>query len=134
MVRQQVTVQNGEYFCDIDITVEEWKTILTDKKLMSPTRKNILAYIYTEPGHKSTCKALSEKYGESPQHFNSNIMHFAKKVQKRLNRFEVFGTDGKLTYWIIPMQGKFTGKYFEWTLRPELTQAMKELKMTKPAK
>jgi hypothetical protein len=30
-----VIEQNGEYQCDIDITVEEWKEILQDKSIIS---------------------------------------------------------------------------------------------------
>lgn len=127
MEQKRVIQQDAEYICNIDITVEEWKTILTDETLMYHTYRDVLINFYNEPEYKSTCKALGKKYDKSPQHFNSIITHFAKSVQKRLNHFEVFGTNGKPTYWIIPMKGKYVGKYFEWTLRPELVQAIEEL-------
>ncbi len=124
---KKVTVNNGEYLCDIDISVDEWKSILQDENLMTDNYKDALIKFYTEPNHKSTCKALGEKYNVSPQSFNGTITNFAKAVQKKLNRFEIIGTDGKTTYWIITMQGKHVDGFFEWTIRPELAQAMEEL-------
>lgn len=126
---KKVELNNGVYHCDIDISVDEWKTILQDKNLFSDNYKEALIKFYTEPNHKSTCKALGEKYNVSPQSFNGTITNFAKAVQKKLNRFEIIGTDGKPTYWIIPMLGKHIGEFFEWTIRPELVQAMKEINL-----
>ncbi|MDR2563198.1 MAG: AAA family ATPase [Prevotellaceae bacterium] len=128
---KQVRRQNDEYLCDIDVSVEEWKQILLDKNLMLSTYKNTLIRFYNEPGHSASCKAMGEKYKLSPTHFNSSITHFAKAVQKKLNRFEILATDGTPTYWAIPMTGKYLGAYFEWTIRPELVQAMEETGMAK---
>lgn len=128
---KEVTVDNGEYICYIDISVDEWKTILQDENLMTDNYKDTLIKFHAEPYHKSTCKALGTKYKISPQSFNGTITNFAKAVQKKLNRFEIIGTDGKPTYWIIPMLGKHFGEHFEWTIRPELIQAMNELGIKK---
>lgn len=124
---KKVTLNNGEYICDIDISVDEWKTILQDENLMNDNYKDALIKFHAEPDHKSTCKALGTKYNTSPQSFNGTITNFAKAVQNKLNRFEIIGTDGKPTYWIIPMLGKHIGEHFEWTIRPELVQALNEL-------
>ncbi|PKP28705.1 MAG: hypothetical protein CVU02_00040 [Bacteroidetes bacterium HGW-Bacteroidetes-19] len=125
---KKVILTNGEYLCDIDITVDEWKTILQDENLLNDNYKDALIKFYTEPDHKSTCKALGEKYNVSPQSFNGTITNFAKAVQKKLNRFEIIGTDGKLTYWIIPMNGKhISDGLFEWSIREELVTAIMEL-------
>ena len=126
---EKVKIKNGEYQCNIDISVKEWKEILSDETLLSENYKDVLIKFYSEPEHKSTCKNLGEKYNVSPQSFNSLITNFAKAVQKKLNRFKLIGTDGKLTYWVIPMFGKKVGQYFEWRVRPELVQAMEELNM-----
>lgn len=124
---KKVTLTNGEYLCDIDISVEEWKIILQDENLLNDNYKDALIKFYTEPDHKSTCKALGEKYNVSPQSFNGTITNFAKAVQKKLNRFEIIGTDGKPTYWIIPMNGKHSDGLFEWSIREELVTAIMEL-------
>ncbi len=134
LIIKKVININGEYICDIDVSVEEWKKVLQDERDGNSVKQlKYLQLIYAEPEHKSTCKNLSEKYGENPQSYNSVITNFGRYVQKRLNRFKVVGTEGENTYWIIPMTGKHVdnNKYFEWQLRPELVQAMEELNIGK---
>lgn len=108
------------------ISVDEWKELIQDETLLTKSRKSALMKFYHEPEHKSTCKALGEKYKVSPHALNRTITSLAQAVQKRLNRFEVLGTDNEPSYWIIPMTGKSLRPNFEWTLRPELVQAMEE--------
>ncbi len=121
---KKVIKQNGEYQCDIDVTVEEWKKVLQDKTIMNSNYVDVLLKFHSEPEHKSTCKALGNKYGKSPQSFNGTITNFAKASQKKLNRFEVIGANGDSSFWIIPMKGKYKDKHFEWTMRPELVEAV----------
>ena len=129
MITKKLVVQNGEYICDIDISVEEWKQILQDEVLMKNSYTDVLLKFYAETEYKSTCKALGIKYGLSPQFFNSAITNFSEAVQKKLNRFKVIRENDKQVFWIIPMLGKKAGDHFEWTLRPELVQAITELNL-----
>lgn len=122
---KKVTILDGEYQCNVDVSVDEWKEILQDKNF--ERYLDALIKFYSEPNHESTCKALGKKHNISPQSFNGTITNFAKAVQKKLNRFEIIGVDEKPTYWIIPMIGKHVGKFFEWTIRPELVEALEEL-------
>lgn len=124
---KKVIKQDGEYQCDIDVTVDEWKKILQDKTIMNKNYVDVLLKFYSEPEHKSTCKELGIKYDKSPQSFNGTITNFAKATQKKLNRFEVIGTDGESSFWIIAMTGKYKGEHFEWTMRPELVKAIEEI-------
>lgn len=124
---KKVIKQDGEYQCDIDVTVDEWKSILQDKTIMNKNYVDVLLKFYSEPEHKSTCKELGIKYDKSPQSFNGTITNFAKATQKKLNRFEVIGADGDSSFWIIPMKGKYKDKHFEWTIRPELVKAIEEI-------
>jgi 5-methylcytosine-specific restriction endonuclease McrBC GTP-binding regulatory subunit McrB len=129
MEQKQVKIENGEYVCDTDVSVEEWRNILQDTTLFNDNYRKWLIRFYEEPDHKSTCKAIGEKYEVSPQSPNGSITNFAKAVQKKLNRFEIIGTDGQPSYWIIVMNGKtLPNGLFEWTLRPELVTAIKEMK------
>jgi predicted HNH restriction endonuclease len=127
---KKVTQLNDDYFCDIDITIEEWKNVLQDSKLMKGNYAVYLKMLYDEPKHSATCKAIGEKYNISPQSFNSTIIHFSRAVQKKLNRFQVIGANGKPVFWIIPMTGKYINEYFEWTMRPELVKAIKEIEVS----
>lgn len=126
METKKVVITNGIYNCDIGISVEEWKNILSDNSLMNENAKDALIKFYNEPEHKSTCKALGEKYKISAQSINGTVTAFTKAIQKKLNRFEIIGTDEQPTYWIIAMTGKHSGSYFEWTMREELVKAIEE--------
>ncbi|MBP3561324.1 MAG: AAA family ATPase [Treponema sp.] len=130
---KKVVNTNGICSCDeLDITVEEWKKVLQDKSI-SNNHKLWLTRFYQENEHKATCKYMGDKYKCHPNAANATIKNFAEITQKILNRFEVQGTDGKPTYWIIPMKKGIEIKdLFEWTMRDELVQAMEELDMTNP--
>ena len=130
---RKVKKSNGIYTCDeLDITVEEWKKVLQDKSITN-NYKLWLARFYQEPEHKATCKYMGDKYKCHPNVANASIKNFAEITQKILNRFEVQGTDGKPTYWVIPMKKGVEKKdHFEWTMRDELVQALEELDMTNP--
>jgi len=45
MVEKICKVINGEYCCDIDITIDEWKQLLTNPKI---TPREILQFTETE--------------------------------------------------------------------------------------
>jgi DNA replication protein DnaC len=124
---KKVIKQDGEYRCDIGISIDEWKEIIQDEALMNDNYKDVLLKFYAEPEYKSTCKALGDKYGISPQSFNGTITNFSKAIQKKLNRSEVVGIDGETSFWAIAMNGKNKGGYFEWTLKPELVEAIEDV-------
>ena len=132
---KKVVNSNGVFSCDeMDITVEEWKKVLQDKSI-SNNHKLWLTRFYQENEHKATCKYMGDKYKCHPNVANATIKNFAEITQKILNRFEVQGTDGKPTYWVIPMKKGIEIKdLFEWTMRDELVQAMEELDMTNSEK
>ena len=124
----------GTFSCDVGISAKEWQDILSNKKLTTKNYINALMAFYDEPGHKATCQALGLKhYGNAvdAQKFNSWITHFGEAVVKHLNRFHVFDSDedDKERFWPVAM-GKGTEietGHFEWTLRPELVQAIEIL-------
>ncbi len=122
--------ENGQYHCDIDISVAEWKEILQNREVTTLNYLDTLLKFYAEPEHKATCKTIGEKYNVHPQRPNSLITNFAIAVQKNLNRFTVIDSNGNPTYWIIPMKGKkLKNGLFEWTIREELAQAIQELNL-----
>lgn len=127
MDEKKVVIQDGIYNCDIGISVDEWKILFTDDTFMNDNVKDALIKFYNEPEHKSTCKALGEKFNISAQSINGTVTAFTKAVQKKLNRFEIIGLDDQPTYWIIAMTGKNVGSYFEWTMREELVRAIEEI-------
>ena len=115
---------NGEYSCgDIGISAEEWFQLL--KHPEAKQYFDTLCCFLREYNHAATCTAVAEKNGKTYEHYNAKVFNFARWVQKKLNRFQVLDTDGKETFWCIPMQkGWDTDEGFKWQLRDELVEAL----------
>lgn len=125
----QVKEQDGVFSCEINISKDEWLALLQDKKLKTGTIETLLRFYYM-PGHRGSCAAVSKKMGSNAYALNLYVSKFGQFVKKRLNRFEVYGTDGNTTRWIIPMcKGRNLPNSeegaFEWELRPELVEAIR---------
>lgn len=124
-----VKEHDGVFSCDIDISKDEWLAMLQDKNLKTGTIETLLRFYYM-PGHHGSCAAVSKKMGGNVYALNLYISKFGQFVKKRLNRFEIYGTDGKTTRWIIPMcKGRYLSNSeegaFEWEMRPELVEAIR---------
>ena len=122
----------GTFSCDIDITVTEWQNILKNKKLTTDNYMSALMAFYNEPDHKATCQALGLKHNSNvvdAQKFNSWITQFGKAVVKQLDRFHIYDKEEKERFWPVCMSKgtNLESGLFEWTLRPELAQAIENL-------
>ena len=126
----QVQNNNGIYSCDVGISKKEWLEILKETSTRQ-SFKDALYRFYYMPQHKGTCSAVSSHIGGNSHALNILVSKFGEYVRKRLNRFQVLGSDGKPSRWIIPMNN---GRHlssdeegsFEWQLRPELADALKQ--------
>ena len=114
----------GEFSCgDIGISKEEWFELLKDNDAQQ--YRDALFCFLRMPDHAATCTEVAKIFGNSPKHYNAKIMNFGRWVQRKLNRFQVIGTDGEPTYWCIPMKcGHDTWQGFNWQLRDELVEAL----------
>lgn len=119
----ELTFKDGVYDCDINITTQEWVDIIKDNKLTKSEYKNILLLFLEEPDHKSTCKELGEKYNINSQQINAMVMNFGKAIQKKINRYHIF-KDNQEKYWPYTMIGRDKGSLFEYTVRPNLVEAL----------
>lgn len=125
---ETITVTEGDYESPAFVTKDEWKQILSNKDIIKRSYIDALIAFYLEPGHKSTCKALGDKYNLHHNIFNVAITQFGKQVQKQLNRFQIVSNDGSQIYWRIAMTGRYdSSNLFEWKMRDELVEAMKDL-------
>ena len=117
---------NGEYSCgDIGISADEWFQLLEHPDAV-PYIDTLCCFL-REPEHAGTCTAVAKKNGRTYEYYNAKVTNFAKWVQKKLNRFQVQDTDGKVTFWCIPMKkGWDTKKGFAWQLRDELVDALRK--------
>lgn len=121
---------DGVYSCDVGITKQEWVELLKNTKMPDEYREALLRFYYM-PGQRGSCTAVSNAKGCNPQSLNSYITKIGQFVQKELNRFQIERQDGKSCFWIIPMcEGmdlpKGSEGSFEWELRPELVEAIRE--------
>ena len=119
-----ISREDGYSSCDVGISKEQWFELLQDSVIIGKTMDTLLKF-FRSPEHKSTCKGVTEE--GSPQSANAMITAFAKRVGKKLN-INVIGSDGKQTFWPIPMkEGRLLSDgHYEWTLRDELAEAIKD--------
>mgnify|MGYP002624800895 CR=1 FL=1 len=115
---------NGEYSCgDIGISKEEWFDLL--KHPEAKQYFDTLCCFLRMPEHAGTCTAVAKRFGKSYEFYNAKVSDFASWVQRKLNRFKVLDTNGKETFWCIPMQKGWESKQgFVWQLRDELVEVL----------
>lgn len=126
----QQTENNGAYTCDIGVTREEWLAILLSPTTRQEYIATLLRFFYL-PDHKGSCVAASRRYGGHPQSLNRYVTQFGTMAQRRLGRFRVVNAKGQECWWPIPMGwGRKLGNgdegSFEWQLRPELADALRD--------
>jgi 5-methylcytosine-specific restriction protein A len=129
-----LTYSDGRYEADIDITVEEWKSMLQNPTIFYKEALDMILKWYKEIDHQATSKAIMAKY--SPElkgtPYNGIVIGLTNRILKYLNRFEVIGTQGNKSKFIVPFEGwpKSTSRLaFGWKLSDELVQALEELGM-----
>ena len=115
------------YVTDPFITTDEWLSVLQ----AAEDRGDVLPAAHEgngEPGNRQgTCSAVAKQNGTNSESERSYITNFGMFTRKALgNRFRVESSASEEdTYWPIPMLGKNLGKKgFEWTVRPELADAL----------
>lgn len=125
---------DGRFITEPFITKEEWLTVLRAAELEGKEGQiQSLLRFFRMSDHKGTCKAVAKEYGTDSESERSHITHFGKFTQKTLGRFRMESADNtEDTYWPIPMLGKEIGKKgFEWEVRPELVDALREFLLDK---
>lgn len=129
---QMIEEPRGTFSSELGINVTEWQEILSDRQVTTDNYRRALMAFYNEPGHKSTCSALSLKYfgnAKDAQRYNAWITKFGMAVVKKLGHFHIIDRKGEECFWNVAVNpGKDLGLgRFEWTLRSELVQAIEKL-------
>jgi hypothetical protein len=128
----EIQYADNTYGCELGISVAEWRDILSNGDVTTANYRNALLAFYNEPEHRATCKDVGAKYfadSSGAKKFNAWITQFGMAVTKHLNRFEIHTFDGSPSFWNVAMNPGVALKNdgFQWTLRPELVQAISEL-------
>ena len=135
MEQRYLRYSNGRYEADIDISVEEWKSMLQNPNIFYKDALDMILKWYEETDHQATSKAVMAKH--SPElkgtPYNGIVVGLTNRILKHLNRFEVIGTEGNKSKFIVPFEGWHEdynqSKHFVWKLRGELVQALEYLGM-----
>ena len=121
---------DGSYVTDPFITKDEWLSVLhAAEQEGKGGQVDSLLRFFRMPSNRGTCKAVAKEYGTDAESERSLITNFGKFTKKALgDRFRVESSDSEEdTFWPIPMLGKNLGKKgFEWAVRPELVDALRE--------
>ena len=133
MEKRYLRYHDGRYEADIDITVEEWKTMLRNPEIFRPKYLDMILKWYYEIDHRTTNEAIMAKYPLELK--GSPYMGYVKGlttwIVKYLNRFEIIDTTGGKSYFSVPFEGWHEnykeGNHFVWKVRDELVQAIEEL-------
>ncbi|MCM1140527.1 MAG: hypothetical protein NC453_18310, partial [Muribaculum sp.] len=122
--------EKGKLSCDVPITKEKWLDILHDKDMVGPIWLRALLSFYYMPNHRATCKQCVEKYGGNNNTYNSAVSSLGEAVVKKLGTFNIEDANGNTKFWPVLMsEGKTvkgTDGVFQWTLRPELVEALRD--------
>lgn len=130
VARKRIGVEliDGIYDATIPLTKEDWRKFLQLPE--SEEYYDLLVKIYQFPNHSATCSQLSKHFGGHPTYYVSKLTQLTKKMHAHVNAFDVFGTDGKLTFYPIAMRGRYIeNNHFEWIMRDELSAAIEEMNL-----
>lgn len=120
----------GILSCDVPINKEQWLDILRDKEIVGPVWMRLLLSFYYMPGHRATCTQCAKQYGQSVNTYVSGVTALSRAVIDKLGSFQIVNDAGEQKYWPVLMgEGKpvkGAEGVFQWTLRPELVDALRE--------
>ncbi len=123
-------VHKGVFTCQIPITKDDWRQILANPKLTTRSVRRVLMSFYFMPEHRATCTQCAKRYGFSKNTYNNAVWQFGKAIMNHIGTFIVENSSGERSYWPIAMgKGrslKGESDAFEWTLREELVEALRE--------
>jgi Cdc6-like AAA superfamily ATPase len=128
--------QDDAYFPTLDeydpgITSEQYESMFSEAGFVEKSNLDTLYYLY-KIGGEGSCTQLAVKFGNHPQHYNSNANHLAKKVAEKTScqLFNGEKNDDK-DYWTIFFQGRHSKKTdegtFIWHMRQPLMDAIEVL-------
>lgn len=122
---QAVINADGSYTCEVNISTEEWKAVLSATQITPKAKEALLAF-YAMPDYKASCMEVSRAvYGDDKHYRNINaaVVQFGRAARSILNRVEIVGEGAA---WLFPMGwGKKVDNLFVWQMRPELAAAVK---------
>lgn len=116
------------YNKDLGITKEAWKQIFVKPTVFSAKNQDLVLRVYLM-GSGIEANDLAHEEGYTATYpFKEVVLALAKRIKANLKIDAPVGNDGKIIWWHIIFIGGFKDNTcFEWTVRPELKEAIEEL-------
>ncbi len=112
---------------DPGITKEQYKNLLQDSGVVKKNSLDTLYFMYCMGG-EATCTAISQKYGDTAQHYSAHGTYVAKAIQAATECPLSEREDGPDRYWSVLFLGRhLDNTHFSWKLREPLFEAIEEL-------
>ena len=114
------------------LSKEDWLGLLRDPMVFNERSLDLMFKMMSFDG-KATCKQLSQRFGGSPQGYNSVAIQLARRIHEKTGCPLDVADSGADRYWSILFLGKdapedVPGTYM-WRLRPELVSALSEIEL-----
>lgn len=113
----------------VDISKEQWLSLLRDKAIITENDLQILQLIYMSDDFMATASHLARLLS-MPHHgpLNSQVGRLGKRIVNNLHILPPKQRRGEgSNWWNVPFWGMGTKEGYYWILRPELRDAMREL-------
>lgn len=118
---------------DPGLSVEGWVKILKDPEIFS-NESLALVKRFKDYGGSATCKQISEKYGDTAQHYNIICTKTCEQIIKKTNVKKMSLKDGTSNLFPILFYGKVAEKgesgSYKWKLREELSEALDQVDLS----
>ena len=113
--------------------MEDWKKILQDPEIFS-NKSLALVKRFKDYGGSATCKQISEKYGDTAQHYNIICTKTCEQIIKKTNVKKMILKDGTSNLFPIIFYGRVAKKdepgSYKWKLREELNEALDQVDLS----
>ena len=115
----------------INISVEEWKKLVTNPEIFS--ENSLITFAHIKKAKIPTCSDMEEEFGRTKEFYNNNGWSVGKKVVEKLKIIPPKDIDGKIWYWSITCYSEelANGRYL-FEIRPELDKAFEETGVLEP--
>jgi len=116
-----------QYSDPIDISKEQWLEMLSNADIFKEEDIELVMKIY-KMGGQAAASELAEIDNKHPSSYNSGVVALAKRIQRYTSCIVPKRRDGKEMWWHVPFYGTYKDNgTFNWILRPELKEAIREL-------
>ena len=132
------TLTNNDWWPSKDLynpglSMEDWKKILQDPEIFS-NESLALVKRFKDYGGSATCKQISEKYGDTAQHYNIICTKTCEQIIKKTNVKKMILKDGTGNLFPILFYGRAAEKgesgSYKWKLREELNEALDQVDLS----